>query len=252
MTHKLVVIDDEHWIRKGIIQLIPWEELGFTLAGEAADGESACALVDSVNPDVALLDMRMPGLDGKELIRYFSSKFPNMIVIIISGYSDFEYTREAIRFQVFDYLLKPVKETELRSLLEKARFILNQKEAESSRHRLQPLADASASEGIQIVSSIVQMIKNEYDKSWTLHGIARQRHMHPDYLSRLFKKETGKNFVDYLTDHRIERAKALIVTSDLKNYEIADHVGYDDYRYFSQVFKKKTGMTIGEYRRKFV
>lgn len=76
--------------------------------------------------------------------------------------------------------------------------------------------------------------------------------MHPDYLSRLFKKETGKNFVDYLTDHRIERAKALIVTSDLKNYEIADHVGYDDYRYFSQVFKKKTGMTIGEYRRKFV
>jgi two-component system response regulator YesN len=72
--------------------------------------------------------------------------------------------------------------------------------------------------------------------------------MNAEYLSRLFKKTTGSNFVDYLTDYRIARAMEFMQGTSCKNYEIAKRVGYEDYRYFSQIFKKKTGMTIGEYR----
>lgn len=103
-------------------------------------------------------------------------------------------------------------------------------------------------DGSAVVAEVVRTIEEEYYMPLSLQGLAERYGMHPDYLSRLFKKETGKNFIDYLTDVRIRKSRELIEKSRYKNYEIAAMVGYDDYRYFSQVFKKKCGMTINEYR----
>lgn len=253
---KVIVVDDEYWIRKGIIQLIPWDRLGLTLAGEAEDGEDAIALVAAVQPDIVLLDMRMPGLSGAELLQHFANQSKPQMMIVISGYADYEYTREAIRSNAFDYLLKPVKEHELVQVLEKACAELERRSTVSSLDEAQMRRNISdngleeGAEGKQVVASIVKLIEVNYSKPWSLHEIAKQEHMNPDYLSRLFKKITGKNFVEFLTDCRIEQAKLLLKKTNLKNYEVAVSVGYDDYRYFSQVFKKKLGMTIGEYRKR--
>src|SRR5690606_8540746 len=99
-----------------------------------------------------------------------------------------------------------------------------------------------------IVREVQQLINQHYNQMPMLQQIANQFDMHPDYLSRLFKKVTGKSFVDYLTDIRIQQAKHLLQKTNYKNYEIAKMVGYEDYRYFSQIFKRKTGQTIGKFK----
>ncbi|MCU6792268.1 response regulator [Paenibacillus sp. WQ 127069] len=519
---KVVIVDDERWIRRGLIQSIPWDQFGLELVGEAGDGQEAYTIALEQKPDLLFLDMRMPGLDGKELIAMLNRDMPELLTVVVSGYSDFEYTKEAIRHKAFDYLLKPVKKEELAALLEKATSELakreNEKRQSSLDHRedwlqrilfqadaeggmpddqehsqlpkewttgesfvlvgqpdiyrecseqaklLQPLREqlnrirpflfggrwnyvvttapdgsrelvmiiagarlqqeeivklnlslqtvlkqadhhgysfgisekrtnlqhlreayleakltlknkslsaagtilftghdsvsstdlypqekenafllslhlgnkeaagqefeqlftafskdtmtvdhmqrsaillihsiekqlratdtrlqevcgknplmyteiiqhrndaasvksifdneilphvltyysrSGEKQGEKVVREVQKLIEAHYDQPLSLHQIATSHYMNTDYLSRLFKKTTGHNFVDYLMDIRINKSKELMKLSKYKNYEIAQMVGYEDYRYFSQIFKKKTGMTIGDYR----
>ncbi|MFC5704021.1 response regulator [Cohnella faecalis] len=520
---QVMIVDDERWIRRGLIQSIPWDELGLELAGEAEDGKDAYDMALEKKPDLMFLDMRMPGLDGKQLLALLRRDLPELLTIVVSGYSDFEYTKEAILHNAFDYLLKPVKKEELASVLEKALVRLNEQESlkrktavdnrknglwsalfqrersndaereaaddgaaerwkpgeeavvmvaqpdrfcdryetqlltdelqsklmrdkafymggawdfaltaapgdageivlsirsgqpelrehrslvadvqallkqsgnssysigisdpvghvselpqaykqaktslsakklgiacailypkretasgagqypreletkllltlqmgseeaaksefgrfyaavaedgmtvddlqrsasllvhaiEKQLHasqasleeisgtgplgyaeiikarndaasirtlfecRIIPAASAYygatvANQGEKIVREIQKLIEIHYAQPLSLHQIAESRFVNPDYLSRLFKKTTGRNFVDYLADFRIAKSIEFLKDSKHKNYEIAKKVGYEDYRYFSQIFKKKTGMTIGEFR----
>ncbi|WNS46664.1 response regulator [Paenibacillus sp. MMS20-IR301] len=522
---RVLIVDDEKWVRRGLIQSIGWSEYGLELAGEAENGDDAYTLALAERPDVLFLDMRMPGMDGKQLLALLSAELPELLVIVISGYSDFEYTKEAIRHKVFDYLLKPVRKEELNAVLHKACGELEQREEQqrmaaqgSGRGWFEALLDGPAAEeeagaagrmppdwagreliacagqsdtftepadwdaagllaglreqlnrvrpflfgnggwdyeaavlggsartvvlavsarrmerddvlrvcgilqqvlkgsgcpaasaGIsqvkeqggklceavqeavqalkgrllgqqavileaggspaapgftypsgqermfllalqsgsstaaqqeytefhsrisletvsagqlqrssllllyavekqlqakgadftvicgkspaayteilgarndaasvariftaelipavsgfynrlsekqagKVVEEMKQQVEAYYNQALSLQGIAQSYYMNPDYLSRMFKKATGKNFIDYLTDVRIGKAKELLKLSNYKNYEIAQMVGYEDYRYFSQIFKKKLGMTIGEYRNAF-
>jgi two-component system, response regulator YesN len=118
--YKVVVVDDEVWVRKGIIEAVNWEKLDLECIGEAADGDEAFSMVQAGHPDIVIMDMRMPGMDGIELMKTISGNDPNIIIIIVSGYADFEYAKEAVRNRVFDYLLKPINTQELNDILSKA------------------------------------------------------------------------------------------------------------------------------------
>lgn len=133
---KVVIVDDERWIRRGLIQSIPWDQFGLELVGEAGDGQEAYTIALEQKPDLLFLDMRMPGLDGKELIAMLNRDMPELLTVVVSGYSDFEYTKEAIRHKAFDYLLKPVKKEELAALLEKATSELAKRENEKRQSSL--------------------------------------------------------------------------------------------------------------------
>ncbi|MBP1965231.1 response regulator transcription factor [Paenibacillus aceris] len=513
---RVIIVDDEKWIRRGLIQSISWNEWGLELTGEASDGGEGYEMALDKKPDLLFLDMRMPGLDGKQLLGMLSQELPDLLTIVISGYSDFEYTKEAIRHKAFDYLLKPVKKEELAAVVEKALQELDRREAEKRKasrvqgedwlrqlllhaeegeeafvpsnwqageytlllgrsdtfheqfdfarllpaiheqlNRMKPFLfggrweyevtilqesskeiiialcgarlelkdfsrlhasvqtalkqagsvsfsfgmstgkleaaklgeaysearkalsgkplaavntllfaeknaghlsgnypqdkenaflwvlqsgnkqaveqeferlfaafvsdsttvghlqwcadlllhavekqlqakdvrleeicgkstlayselihqrnDADAmkkifkddllpavlcfyshsgeKQGEKVVGELKKWMESNYDQSLSLHQIASSYYLNPDYLSRIFKKMTGKNFVDYLTDIRMHKAKELMNKSKYKNYEVAQKVGYEDYRYFSQIFKRKVGMTIGEYRK---
>ncbi|WP_391572952.1 response regulator [Cohnella sp.] len=523
---KVMVVDDEKWVRRGLIQSIPWDKLGLQLVGEAADGQDAYDMALELRPDLLFLDMRMPGLDGRELLARMDAELPELLTIVVSGYSDFEYTKQAIIHHAFDYLLKPVKKDELAEVLDKAVVELERREGERRKveeanrsdgwfrdllleragqgresgsipaswagkaaavfvvqadlyrddqgggavllrslrdklvrerafyfggaweaalsplpdgrsgavgavavasgqlppgelkrlleavqaelkrlagcgysigvcetasaeagwlkraleqalaalagrklsekeavllasvsaagagssvsppypHRheqafllalqmgnreeaerefellLRSIGDESATvgqlkqgaillvhalerhlrandsgleqtcgkppleliealrdrgdpgsvralfveelipamlasiqrqgatQGELIVREMQRMIESHYDQPLSLQHIAESRFVNADYLSRLFKKMTGQNFVDYLADTRIRKAIELMRVPTYKNYEIARKVGYEDYRYFSQIFKKKTGKTLGEFR----
>lgn len=99
----------------------PWAQYGFTFAGEAADGEMALPLIQKTKPDILITDIKMPFLDGLDLIRLVSREFPHMKVIILSGYDDFNYARQAIRLAVEQYLLKPVTKATMLAALEAVR-----------------------------------------------------------------------------------------------------------------------------------
>lgn len=129
--YKILIVDDESIVREGIRDTINWEELGFEFAGDCADGREAIEAVNTLQPDVVLTDIYMPFVDGLELARYISEKFPRIKVVILTGYDEFEYAQQAVKLKVYDFLLKPITANELRKILEKMKSDLD-KEAKKS------------------------------------------------------------------------------------------------------------------------
>lgn len=115
--YSFVIVDDEPEIREGIRDNIPWEKLGFRFAGACANGKDALELVDRTPPDVLMTDINMPFMDGLALCERLADAAPATKVLIISGYDDFEYARQALKLQVYDYIVKPVTPAEFKTVL---------------------------------------------------------------------------------------------------------------------------------------
>ncbi|SDX06716.1 response regulator [Paenibacillus sp. CF384] len=116
---KLMVVDDERWIREGLKQTIDWSSHGITFIGDAEDGCEALKLIDSNAPDIVISDIRMPTMDGMELIEEIERRGLDIKVIFISGFSDFVYAQKAVKLGAFDYILKPIEEKVLMEIIER-------------------------------------------------------------------------------------------------------------------------------------
>ncbi|WP_410512270.1 response regulator [Paenibacillus sp. BR2-3] len=122
--NKVLIIDDEPWARQVVKSLGDWTRLDLVIAGEAEDGKEGLRLIRELGPHIVLTDMRMPGVDGVELLKQINSQFPLLKIIVMSGYDDFMYLKQAIRSRAVEYLLKPVDPDELNAALEKCIFEL--------------------------------------------------------------------------------------------------------------------------------
>lgn len=125
---KVLIVDDEPKLREGMRTLISWEELGYTVVATAANGFEALDKFHSFAPKLIVADIRMPGMDGLELINELRKENANCHVIILSGHADFEYAKRAISYHIDGYLLKPVDEEELISYLHDLRVTISQEE----------------------------------------------------------------------------------------------------------------------------
>lgn len=153
---KVFLVDDEIIIREGIRNSFPWEESGYTLVGEAPDGEIALPMIRDANPDILITDIRMPFMDGMALCREMKRQMPWVGVIIISGYDDFAYAREAISLGVQEYMLKPVAIRELKEVLDRisARIREKRRELEDWNLRRERLASSDSFLREQLLSSL--------------------------------------------------------------------------------------------------
>ncbi|HWR11036.1 MAG TPA: helix-turn-helix domain-containing protein [Rectinemataceae bacterium] len=253
---KAIVIEDEPAPRRELVLLTPWEELGMVCAGEAADGLEGLELTGRVSPDIIILDIRMPGMDGlafiEELFRRSAStesSFPE--IIVLSGYSEFEYARAAMRHGVDEYLLKPVEDKVLKAALlrkkEKIRANSAQNQAQKPFFSEYERKDAGE-EHDGYVDAAVKLIRERYIQGVSIEEAAQELGVSSGHLSRLFRRETGYTFVDYLVHIRVKMAMRLLRDPTVRVYEVADLVGYEDTRYFAQVFKKVSGMTPREFK----
>ena len=111
--YKLLIADDEQWIRQGLREIINWGSCNIHEVWEAADGEDALYKVREFKPDIVIADIRMPEIDGLELSAILREEFPQTKVIIISGYKDFDYARKAVELGVSNYILKPIDENSI-------------------------------------------------------------------------------------------------------------------------------------------
>ena len=118
--HKIMIVDDDRIIRKGLIQTIPWGEHDLQVVGEAGDGEQALAVIAEQRPQVVVSDIRMPFMDGLTLAKEAKEKYPDIKFIFLTGYEDFSYAQQAIDLQAVDYLLKPVDRKVLLEKVQKA------------------------------------------------------------------------------------------------------------------------------------
>ncbi len=260
----MIIIDDEEWILKLIKNLVPAKELGISIVGEASNGVDGLSLCRKYKPDIVLSDIRMPVIDGLELIERLHYECPNTKVVVISGYDEFAYAQKALKFGAFDYILKPIDEEELVKILVrfKNQFTRQEKaqqkirklksELEKVQQSITEPAPAAApsdeTEGKSEVGKILAYIGEKYRDSITLEDAAKMVFMNKNYFSEVFKKEAGIGFNEYLNKVRIQKAKKLLEIPHLKINEAGDMVGYSDAAYFIKVFKKYYGMTPNEYR----
>ncbi|WP_138753200.1 response regulator transcription factor [Paenibacillus sinopodophylli] len=395
---KLVIADDEPRIRRGLLQVLPWEELGIEVVGEAEDGIEALEVAKATKPDLIFVDINMPFLDGLAFVEQLQLEH-KCLVVVITGYDEFTYAQKAVKLNVFDYVLKPVVKSQLKELIDRAvieleknkikeefhaftskqlqnnsllirdhflrrwmnglleseevvknieylqlpiyastrlavfkvvqgtnvgtvkkewgkdllefasRNIIEDLLADSGTHIVfedekgyivifSPIADESEwmkqcmaiqtkfeeilarmvihmdrvmqdgflhadriynelVKGINAkgsLSPVVLLAKKFVEQAYampnlSLQEVADQVRVSPTYLSKLLKKEIGASFIDYLTDVRIKHAVLLMNDTSYKVYEIAEKVGYNSQHYFSNAFKKKTGVSPNSYRK---
>ena len=120
MVYKVLIADDETWIRKGIIKAIQWESLKLQLVGETGDGEEALSMSVALQPHIIISDVRMPSMDGLTLSEEVTKILPNTKIIIISGYDEFQYVKRAINADAVNYILKPINREEINGAIKKA------------------------------------------------------------------------------------------------------------------------------------
>ncbi|SHH72509.1 response regulator transcription factor [Clostridium grantii] len=248
---RVLLIDDDEVIREGMKDSIPWDELGFEVIGEADNGKSGIDIINNKEPDMVILDIKMPQMDGLEVSTWIRKNYPEIKIMLLSGYSDFEYARRAIREKVIEYALKPVYKPDFIDLLKniKSKIIIEQdnKIQESihikinEKYKVDEKSDNKINEK-RIIKECVSNMRQQY-KTATLASIAEQSYLSPNYLSFLFKMETGQTFIDTLTQIKIDKAKELLKNKHYKIYEVAEELGYKDSRYFSHIFKKYTGIS---------
>lgn len=404
--YQLLIVDDEEDIRRGIARGISWNSLGFEVVGQAENGEEAVHLIEEKKPDVVLSDIRMPKMDGIELMQYLHKNNPEIKIIILSGYNDVEYLNMAIKNRVTEYLLKPTDIDEFEGLFHRLKIKLDEErqqeqaleflkasakqnqelsysrvlgnlldgyvggeqeygwkreleadgmnfgscvmvvmdtarggsdnkddhyqlkqkiigycnsrqmqwkkqfflhrdrkvvgiitledEGEEGRVRqcvqeiqaevgdiyglallagisqvcreeeqlprfykkteetvssMAPDLSANRKKSNLLVTSIREYLDREYcSNSISLESVAEQFRKNPAYLSKVFKKETGFNFSDYITQKRMAKSKLLLKDMSLKIYEIAEMAGYADASNFIKVFKRHCGMSPNEFR----
>ena len=239
---KVLLVDDEIIIRQGFRQLFDWEAHDCEVVGEAADGMEALSQIDALNPDIVTMDINIPIMNGLKVIQLSRMKHPETAFIIVSGYDDFAYCREALRLQITDYILKPVDYEEFGVCIDNLKIAMFQKKASLE----------SDGQDERIINKIVRFVQSHLAEEISLSVLAEEFHFSTQYVSQLFKNEIGVNFLTYLTNIRMEKAKKLLLNTDLPIAEISEQSGYGDYRVFTKVFKKSEGVTPSQYRHDFL
>ena len=232
--YTLIIADDEQEIREGLAQLIDWESLGDKCMGTATNGHEALQLIDSLHPDVALCDIRMPGLTGLDVAQRLYAVNSPTVLVLLSAYRDFEYARTAMAYNVRYYIVKSTRYSEI---IETFRRIHAEMDV---KRQAVPQEDA-------MILDLCGWIARHLDSA-TLDGAAEHFHRSPSSLSRYFHQKTGEMFSQYLLKKRMERASELLMDGSIRISDISRQTGCTTPQNFSRSFRQYFGVTPREYR----
>ncbi|AZV56186.1 response regulator [Clostridium sp. AWRP] len=230
--YKLMIVDDEPLERRSLRILLQREFFNIDIKGDSKNGEEAILNAKINKPDIILMDIKMPEKTGLDAQKEIISFLPNTKTIIITAYGEFDYAQTAIKYGVIDYLLKPVRPSNLKASINKALKSIDNFDS----RKIANLKSKEISEST--IKTAIKYIDNNYTQDIKLNTVANFVHLNPQYLSRYFKQKMGVTFTQYITNLRLENAKKLLVNTDKSITQIAMEVGYTDIAYFSKVFFK--------------
>ena len=239
--YSIMIVEDEYLVRQGIASLVNYEQFGMQVIAQAENGIEAWQKFQENPADILLTDINMPQMNGLELAKLVRDQAPKCHIVFLTGYDDFDYARTAIKLGADDYLLKPFSKDDVEEMLAKVQTKLDQ---ERKKAQIQNLVDQG--QHSELEEAIHERLA---DSELSLKNLAFQLGFSPSYLSVLIKKELGLPFQDYLIQERMKKAKLLLLTTDLKIYEIAEQVGFEDMNYFSQRFKQVVGLTPRQFKK---
>ena len=241
---RLIVVDDERTTCDYLSYHIGNTFSNVQVAGHFYNGKDAWDFLQTHPVDCLITDIKMPLLSGLDLARLVYENHLSTKVIIISGYSDFEYAQQGIKYQVADYLLKPIDYNELANVISSTLALVQPAAAVAPTV---PKAPPSPDKAFHIVNKAIEYINLNFKNSISRDDVAAALYLSPAYFGRIFKKSTGCSFSEYLTHVRMEAAVELL-KSNRSVQEIAHLVGYNNIRHFTRTFRAKYGCPPREYR----
>lgn len=241
MSVKLLVADDEDTIRNGIAKYIQLHTDRFDKIYLAANGREALDIILRDRPDIMFLDVQMPLLTGIEVMQEARRADALPYTLILSAYDEFKYCQQALRLGAKEYLLKPVRSSDILRMANQA--------ADELFGPVEQMQIESTEEKNYLVELAKEYVGEHYYENLMLSDVAQKVGISSGYLSTLFQRQMSRGFVDYLNEIRIEHACTYLRQNYLKTYEIAYKVGFNDEKYFSRVFKKIMGQSPSEYRK---
>ncbi|MDO3412341.1 helix-turn-helix domain-containing protein [Saccharibacillus sp. CPCC 101409] len=248
--YKLLIVDDEPQILEGMKRMLDWEKYGFGCIETSETVEDAMSKAAAIYPDVAIFDVCIGPDRGYDAITRLNMLGLPTKYIIMSGYSEFEYAREAIRCGVKDYLLKPLNRSRLQEVVEKIVVEdLHGTLEGTSDVNLDPVLGVRYDSLSKLINHILLMVKTEYAQNITLKMVAEQFRMNGTYLGQIFLKETQMKFSEYVMAYRMLRARERILSTDEKIASIATSVGYSNLSYFYTHFHSFFGRSPSDLRK---
>lgn len=253
MILKVLLVDDEAPILNNLKSILPWKEMGMQVI-TARSGQEALGLSELHHPDIVLSDIRMPVMDGLTFIGELRKRGSSAEILLLTGYQEFEYARQAIKYNVRDYISKPIHYKELENTIRTISEQLFRKRLNDpfqltvSRIEESDKDEPARKTPQQLMHEAITYIADRLDKDLGIDELAGHLSISSSYFCLLFKNHLGVTFVEYLTSKRIEAAKYLLVHSEKSITQIGSGIGYHERRYFTKVFQRHTGMTPSEFR----
>ncbi|HEP6625156.1 TPA: response regulator transcription factor [Streptococcus pyogenes] len=247
--YKLVIIEDEHIIRKWLRYAIDYKALDILVIGEAKDGKEGAVLIKESQPDIVLTDINMPIMTAFDMFE--ATKDQTYAKIILSGYADFPNARSAIHYGVLEFLTKPIEKAALWECLQ---IIIAKIEKQKGSNQktdacvyipLPQMTDQIP----EVVKDILEWVHAHFQDKISTSRLAHDLGYSESYIYQNIKKHLQMPLSDYINQYRINQAIQLMQQEpDLMVYEIAQAVGIYDYRYFDRVFKKYLGQTVKAFK----
>lgn len=254
----ILIVEDEDIIRKGLVYTVDWLSMDAVVVAACENGLVGLEKIRELKPDVVITDIKMPVLDGLSMIQTAKEEGIDFLPVVLTSYSDFDYARKSITLNVFDYLLKPVSDDKLKELMTRAKTQIE--EIRKNRQATELVySDAAASPESTVIlnttvsNTYVKYALEKIESSWKDHisieSIASELHISASYLSRVFKKECARTFLDFLNRFRIQKAIELLVTGKYRVYEVAEMTGFSDYKRFYETFREYTSIAPTDFKK---
>lgn len=238
--YRVLIVEDEELLRKGLIFTFDWASLSCLIVGEARNGAEGLELIDTLKPDLVITDIKMPVMDGLTMLDHF--KQASFESIIMTGFEEFDYAKKAIELNVAKYITKPIDEAELTDAIREIIQKINQKkhyQALESNRQFSLIKNIN-NQNVQFdkySKQIIEYIEKNYQTRTNLEDLAQELKISVGYVAKVFKESTGYSVNDYLNRYRISKSIELLKLDQYKLFEIAEMCGFSEYKYFHRVFR---------------
>lgn len=247
--YNVLIVDDEPWALKGIENSFNWQDHSFNVITTTTNPSEALHSILTNQPHVVFSDIRMPNISGLDLLAEARKHQIDCEFIFISGFAEFSYAQEALRKGAYDYLLKPLDLDIANQLLIKLhKFLCKKSKNTDSLNSVQPHVAAPIKCNNKTFNELVSYLQSNIHLNLSLSQLAKQFHLNPNYCCLLFKKQLDCTYSEYVTHLRMQKARQLLLTTNLDISDICSQVGFNDYYYFNKVFKKTFELPPSEYR----
>lgn len=252
-----ILVDDEVVAVNAVKRLVSWKDFDIENVYAANSMEQAKVIFENHHIDLMLCDIEMPQGSGLDLLEWVKNNFAKVQCIFLTCHPEFSYIKRAMQLGSSDYILKPIDYDELNLVMKKVvDEIKKNKELEKLSGYGRLWVDEESYQGDSkekntsesVISQVKEYIKNNLCEELTVERLAEVVFLNQQYLMRLFKKETGKSILEYITEKKIALAKELLTKSEMSTSRISDKLGYSNYSYFIKIFRREVGKTPREYK----